>query len=702
MRTRPTPKTTPSHDTGGSGAFYELGASDCWSAEAGAEASAGRIGRYEVIGVLGVGGMGIVYEARDAGRPRRSVAVKVLRSAASDRARRRFEIEAEALGRLQHPGIAAFYESGWHDAGDGAGPRPFLVMELVRGSPITRFARDGALPVRERIELFLSLCDAVEHAHQRGVIHRDLKPGNILVTGEGHVKTLDFGVARCVDGGDGELGRATMSGEVLGTLRYMSPEQIEGDRRSVDTRSDVFSLGVVLYELLTGRLPHDAAAGSVFRVAQAIRDDPPARLGAVSRAFRGDLETIVGAALEKSAQRRYQSIGALAEDLRRHLSSRPINARPPSAVDHVVKFARRHKALVAGVAAAAVAASVFGALLVRSAHRNAQHAAQMRTTLDHLVDGVLGELQELSGANAARDGLGAILLERFEALPSEANDERMIRKHVEVLHALSAVALDRGDAARAIGLRTRAVDLLAPLQGARPNSRETTDEYAVARILLGDAFKDADRRDEALVVYQAVHDSLLERLASNPDDNGLRDDLCWSYERLSAIVQPQRPDLAIEYARERGRLARELYEAGPDDIARIFNLGCAEAASATLALQFGDPTAALAHAEAAVRMASIAADSDPPRFAYHTRQLMASNVLTRALHACGEPGAFGAAMDALELARVIAAANPDSSHARSMLRATLRQAARISTEFGQSELAAIFERELLDLARDAA
>lgn len=311
------------------------------------------LGRYRIEGILGAGGMGVVYRARQ-DRPAREVALKVIGPGlASARSIRRFELEAEVLGRLQHPGIAQIYEAGTADA--GFGPTPFFAMELVRGVSLTRYACDNGLSTRQRLELFALVCDAVQHAHSKGVIHRDLKPGNILVGEDGRAKVLDFGVARLTEHDVQMTTVQTDIGQLIGTVPYMSPEQVAGDAAELDTRSDVYALGVVLYELLTGRLPYDLSKKVVHEAARIIREEDPTRLSSVDRSLRGDIETISLKALEKEKERRYQSASDLASDIARYLRDEPISARPASAAYQLRKFARRNRALVGGVVATIVA-----------------------------------------------------------------------------------------------------------------------------------------------------------------------------------------------------------------------------------------------------------------------------------------------------------------------------------------------------------
>ena len=339
------------------------------------------IGRYRIIRILGEGGMGTVYEAEQ-DSPRRRVALKVVRAGLSSREmRKRFERESQALGRLQHPGIAQVYEAGTADI--GLAPQPYFVMEFIQGAPLKEYVAANALDFRARLELVAKTCDAVQHAHDRGIIHRDIKPGNILVDRLGQPKVLDFGVARLLEAQPAET-LHTSEGQMVGTLAYMSPEQVLADPSAIDGRSDVYAIGVVLYELLAGRMPYDVAGRQHDAIA-AILEEDPRPLSAIDRRYRGDVDTIVAKALEKDRARRYASASALASDLRRHLASEPITARPASAGYQLQKFVRRHTSLVAAAAAvfaaltAGTIVSTSQALRARSAERAAV-AAENRAT----------------------------------------------------------------------------------------------------------------------------------------------------------------------------------------------------------------------------------------------------------------------------------------------------------------------------------
>lgn len=301
------------------------------------------LGGFLIERLLGRGGMGSVFVATQE-RPRRSVALKVIRRGlATPSLLRRFEHEAEILGRLHHPGIAQIYEAGMAAAAPGEIPRPFIAMELVNGPPLNTYAETNKLGTRDRLELLAKVCDAVNHAHLRGVIHRDLKPGNLLVDERGQPKVLDFGVARASDSDLRVTTMQTTVGQLIGTLPYMSPEQVLADPSEVDTRSDVYALGVVLYQLLTGRLPLDFGSRSIPEAARLIQEETPTKLSHISKVFRGEVDTIVSKAIEKDKSRRYQSAAALADDLRRFLRGEPIHAKEDSALYVLRKHLNRYR-----------------------------------------------------------------------------------------------------------------------------------------------------------------------------------------------------------------------------------------------------------------------------------------------------------------------------------------------------------------------
>jgi len=349
------------------------------------------IGRYELLELLGEGGFGSVYKADQLEPVRRKVALKILK-AGMDTAQviARFEAERQAQAMMDHPNIAKTLDAGQTETG-----RPYFVMELVDGVPITEYCDQKNLTTRERLGLFMPVCRAVQHAHTKGIIHRDIKPSNVLVTlhdpdGAGVPKVIDFGIAKAT--GDRLTDKTVMTGfrQFIGTPAYMSPEQAEMSGLDVDTRTDVYSLGVLLYELLTGRTPFDPQAlrqASYGEIQQIICEEEPVRpslrlstLGgdlaelarlrrtepqALSRLLRGDLDWIVLRALEKDRTRRYETAAGLAADIQRHLSHEPVRAGPPGATYRLRKFVRRNR--VAVTAAGLVAAAVLLGLAVATA-----------------------------------------------------------------------------------------------------------------------------------------------------------------------------------------------------------------------------------------------------------------------------------------------------------------------------------------------
>ncbi|MBI1304255.1 MAG: protein kinase [Phycisphaera sp.] len=388
------------------------------------------IGEYAVLGVIGLGASGVVLKARQPGTDR-IVAIKVLASGGwNPSALTRFRREIRLLGRLEHPGIARIYGAGSDTS--TIPHRPYFVMEYIDGVSLTAWARDGADGSRrspaEIVHAFAEIVDAIGHAHAAGVIHRDLKPGNVLIGRDGHPKLLDFGVSGLADAAgtlagsvQAALTLAVRTGQesVVGTVPYMSPEQFEG-AGSVDARSDLYALGVMLFECLAGRLPYPVERRSLPEAAALIREELPTTLGRVNRAFRGDLETVVSRLLEKDPDRRYQSAEELAADLRLYLSGKPTRTRPVSRLERARRFMRRYRGLIAATAVAfAVLLGFLGYTLVlwrESEQRGSELARALETS------------ERLEYRRSIRDAEAAlragVVLDSRRALSSVPKDRR--------------------------------------------------------------------------------------------------------------------------------------------------------------------------------------------------------------------------------------------------------------------------------------
>lgn len=316
-----------------------------------------RIDGYEIEEVIGHGGCGVVYRAHQRKPIERTVAIKLIRPGMdSNSVLRRFEFERKALERMNHPNIARVLDSGILSAGAGGVDRPYFVLELVQGEPITRFVKKEQIELYELIELLLQVCAAVQHAHSKGILHRDIKPSNVLVTrldGKPHCKVIDFGIAKALDEAMSDTISMTAAGAMIGTPKYMSPEQIGGSD-DVDIRSDVYSIGVMMYELVTGTSPLASAdtSRSISAMLREIEESTPVAPSHHNRQIPRDLDWMILKAMDRDPSQRYQTVGALAEDLQRHLRDEPVVAGPPSIGYRVTKFYRRNRAsVIAGIVA---------------------------------------------------------------------------------------------------------------------------------------------------------------------------------------------------------------------------------------------------------------------------------------------------------------------------------------------------------------
>ncbi len=483
-----------------------------------------QIGHYTIIRLLGEGGMGTVYQARQE-NPDRLVALKVIKiTQLSEEMLRRFGKEAQVLGRLQHPGIAQVFEAGVAKNPQGHDV-PYFAMEFIQGVPLTDYCGKHSLGTPARLELLARICDAVYHAHQKGVIHRDLKPGNILVDETGQPKILDFGVARATDS-DIHATLETDIGQLIGTVPYMSPEQVSGDPGDLDTRSDVYAMGVIAYELLAGRLPLDLQKKMIHEAARIIREEEPERLSSINRTLRGDIETIVAKALEKDKTRRYHSAEALGSDIRRYLRNETITARPASTWYQLQKFSRRNTGLVCGLAAALVFLVAGLIFTVRSRNQAvdariqavaAREDAEGFVTL--FVDKVKTKFAEVGRLDAMGEVAGSVSGYYMRRGEASLDPEQLLRFGTS-LQLSGEVAMGRSDLEAARKSFAEQQRVLTNLVSHHPQEGRYIKALGAAQFYLGlVAFRSTDLNSAELKFdeYLKTAERLVELDAKNPE-----------------------------------------------------------------------------------------------------------------------------------------------------------------------------------------
>ncbi len=506
------------------------------------------IGPYKLLQEIGEGGMGTVYMAQQTEPVKRLVALKLIKPGMDSRqVIARFEAERQALALMDHPNIARVFDAGTTDSG-----RPYFVMELVKGVPLTRYCDERRLTPRERLELFIPVCQAIQHAHQKGIIHRDIKPSNVLVAlydGKPVPKVIDFGIAKAAGQQLTEHTLVTGFGAVVGTLEYMSPEQAELNQLDIDTRSDIYSLGVLLYELLTGTTPLERKRlkeAAMLEVLRLIREEEPPRPSTrlstteelpsvaanrgleprkLSGLVRGELDWIVMKALEKDRNRRYETANGLAMDVQRYLSDEPVHACPPSAGYRLRKFARKYRTalritvLFVMFLVLATAVSVWQAVLATQAKRQAETAERQALTERDRAEKSFrmarDAVDQLFTQVSQSPKLKAHAMEKFRKdLLQSAKEfyERFIREQFDApsvrydlglaQYRLGEIHRELGNFAAAEGALTKSIALLGELVMEHPDVAEYQRDLAASYAGLGQFYADSGREDQAEVTFE--------------------------------------------------------------------------------------------------------------------------------------------------------------------------------------------------------
>ncbi len=553
--------------------------------EAGPVTVGRHIGPYRVLGEISHGGMGAVYRAvRDDDQYQKQVAIKLIRGGLGpDFVVDRFKAERQILANLEHPNIARLIDGGTTEEG-----WPWFSMECVEGEPIDRYCGSRDLSTKQRLELFVIVCSAVQYAHQRLVIHRDLKPGNVLVAQDGTPKLLDFGIAKLLSADRPER-RATVTGFALMTPEYASPEQVRGDL--VTTASDVYSLGILLYELLAGRRAYEIETGSPDEIARVVCQMEPARPSAVaprplSRQLAGDLDTIVMKAVRKEAARRYASVQELSDDIRRHLSGRPVMARGDALSYRAGKFVRRHRVGVA--AAAVVLLSLVGGILAtarqaRIAKNNQARAERRFNDVRKLANTFMFEIhdaiQKLPGSTPARKLLVSKALEYLDGLAQEASGDRGLQQELATAYERvgdvqgNPYNPNLGDTAGAVESYRKALAIRESLAAADPGGKAARRQLAQTHMMIASVLDNTTRTGEVREHLEGALRLYEKASADDPADPEVRRDLEKGHSRACALLPKLRlVGEAVPHCKAALAIAEELAAKEPRNLVKLRDL----------------------------------------------------------------------------------------------------------------------------------
>jgi non-specific serine/threonine protein kinase/serine/threonine-protein kinase len=580
-----------------------------------------RVGAYELLAEIGSGGMGTVHLARRADDEfEKRVAIKLMRPGfASDLDLRRFKSERQISAVLDHPNIARLLDGG--TTAEGA---PYFVMEYVEGGPLIEYCRQQGLSVRERLVVFRQICGAVQYAHQHLVVHRDLKPGNILVKADGEPKLLDFGIAKLLSGGGGTaFSEPTATLDRLLTPEYASPEQVRG--RPVTTSSDVYSLGVILYELVSGEKPYRIETGDPAELVRLVCERDPERPSTRTAGLSRDLDAIVLKAMRKEPERRYESAAALAEDIGRFLEGHPVEARRHSTAYRAKKFLRRHRIGAAAtlLVLAAIATGIWATLREARRARAAEARAERRFNDDRkLANSFLFEfhdaIRDLPGSTAARALVVRRGLEYLDGLAKESSDDRVLRR--ELADAYQKVGdvqgnpfmPNLGDLKGAVASYDKAIALLEPAVAGPGASDAERASLATAYLVCGALRLNEGKAEEALAMAKKGLALRRALAAEAPGNAGRQMDLsqAWQYVAFDAAPAGKHAEAGDALAAQAGILAEQL-RVRPSDRAVRRSLGQNLYLRAESANNGGDPTAALARFREAEKIEEDLVAEDP-------------------------------------------------------------------------------------------
>jgi non-specific serine/threonine protein kinase/serine/threonine-protein kinase len=580
-----------------------------------------RVGPYELLAEIGRGGMGTVHLARRADDEfEQRVAIKLMRPGfASDLDLKRFKSERQIAAVLDHPNIARLLDGG--ATAEGA---PYFVMEHVEGGPLLDYCRERGLSVRQRLILFRQICGAVQYAHQNLVVHRDLKPGNILVTAEGEPKLLDFGIAKLLSGGGGtEFSEPTATLDRLLTPEYASPEQVRG--RPVTTASDIYSLGVILYELLAGEKPYRIETGDPAELVRLVCERDPERPSTRTAGLSRDVDAIVLKAMRKEPERRYPSAAALSDDIGRFLDGRPVEARRPSAAYRTKKFVRRHRIGVAAtvLVLAALAGGVLATLREARRARAAEARAERRFNEDRkMANSFLFEfhdaIRDLPGSTPARALVVKRALEYLDQLAKESAGDRELRR--ELAEAYQKVGdvqgnpfmQNLGDLKGAVASYGKAIALLEPAV-AGPGASDAERASLATAYLMGGALRLAEGNAQEALAMARKGLALRQALAAEaPGDSARQMDLSQAWQYVAFDAAPAgKHTLAAEALAAQAAILEEQRRLRPTDRAVRRSLGQNLFLRGEAVRREGDLAAALARFREAVRIEEELVNEEP-------------------------------------------------------------------------------------------